>query len=150
MTKEEFIKKWGIVDGEHFGRARFTAYDEIETDLNQIIQQAIASHEAGKTVKIYSYNFWFMRDDHTFIKLEGTLDEICYKAKYISMDNSYGMLCPATIFINGKECGKTGKAIHVDRNGKADVEAWKNALLEDENVRAYFKLPAPFQEGREG
>jgi hypothetical protein len=70
-------------------------------------------------------SFWFMKDDHTFIKLEGkNISEIKQNALDVAKRNPYGMVCPVKILQGEKELYSIGPSCHVDSRGNLDLEQW--------------------------
>jgi hypothetical protein len=74
-------------------------------------------------------SFWFMRDNHTFIKPKGRkLNRIAKEMLRIAKDNPYGMLCPVTLLIGNKELSRVGLPVHVDSKGNVDIDKWINSI----------------------
>lgn len=77
-------------------------------------------------------SFWFMRDNHTFIKLTGTtITEIKNKAILTSRENPYGMVCPVIILEGDKEIKRVGSCCHVDGNGNVDLSGWEKDVKKE-------------------
>ncbi len=82
--------------------------------------------------------FWYMRDNHTFIPIQGEdIEEIKQKAINIAKINPYGMVCPVTIMDGAKEIKRIGKSAHVDKNGDVDLTEWWDEIIKEECVRNY-------------
>ena len=70
-------------------------------------------------------SYWFMKDNHTFIKPEGkSLRRVAANLAKIAKKNPYGMVCPVIVLKNDKEIGHIGKPAHVDCNGYVDINSW--------------------------
>lgn len=85
-------------------------------------------------------SFWFMRETHTFVKLEGkNVDEIKEHAIMVAKANPCGMVCPVTILeVPGdKEIRKVGKCVHVDNLGNVDLAEWYNEIVAEDCIRNF-------------
>lgn len=70
--------------------------------------------------------FYFMHDNHTFTKLDGTtLDDLLAHADAVEAGEwgSYGMLCPAIVLHGEKEIRRVGPAAHA-RGSKDPKDHW--------------------------
>ena len=84
-------------------------------------------------------SFWFMCDDHTFIKPKGNnLQQIVDDLHRISKENNYGMICPVVILSKkGKELKRVGRACHVDGKGNVNTVEWLSEIMKVKCVRLY-------------
>lgn len=84
-------------------------------------------------------SFWWMFDNHTFSKLDGTLDMIPSLASECEDMDHWGMLCPVIVLSGEKELRRVGPCVH-GRGSKSQssflegVKEWKTAILADEDV----------------
>lgn len=79
-------------------------------------------------------SLWYMHDNHTFSRLEGTVDEVVARAKRLVQLSPYGMLCPPRILnSNDHPIRQLGRGIHARENGFSDVELdeWVQRLRSD-------------------
>lgn len=84
-------------------------------------------------------SFWFMRDNHTFIKFFGrSLEDVVGKAVKISSENPYGMVCGVKIIENGNETGQIGENCHVNKEGIVDLSNWIESLKTNSVSQKYF------------
>lgn len=85
-----------------------------------------------------SPSFWFMCDNHTFIKPEGNnLREIADSFIKIAKENLYGMVCSVIILNGSKETRRVGDVCHVDGKGNVNIEKWLKDVSEDLIVRNF-------------
>jgi len=83
-------------------------------------------------------SFWFMRDDHTFIKPSGkNVEEIRQSLINIAKENPYGMVCSVIIVKGNKEIRRVGPTVHVDGNGNVDLTNWCGEIMNDDVVRIF-------------
>ena len=100
---------------------------------------------AKKIVENYEKNqnhlkpsFWFMRDNHTFIKPKGkTAKEVKDDLIAIAKENPYGMVCSVTILEEGQQERSIGNCYHVDDNGYVNLDKWYEEVIKEECVRNY-------------
>lgn len=95
-----------------------------------------------KFIENVSISFYFMRDNHTFIKINPSslesLKEILIKT---AKENPYGMICPVTIGdkTTNKEIRRTGSCCHVDQFGNCDIDSWFRTIQDDVDIKHFFK-----------
>jgi hypothetical protein len=83
-------------------------------------------------------SFWFMKENHTFIKLTGkTVEEIRKHALDVAKENKYGMVCPVSILYGDKELRRVGECCHVDGNGNVNLDKWYNEIIQEDCIRLY-------------
>ena len=83
-------------------------------------------------------SFWFMRDNHTFIKLKGkNAKEVKQHALEVAKENAYGMICPVRILQGEKELHSVGECCHVDKDGNVDLKKWWDDIMKEDCVRCY-------------
>ena len=87
-------------------------------------------------IKIY-----YMHDNHTFSRLYGaTLDEVLDSAEVMAQESHCGMLCPPTLFAEGKEVRslkEVAQAPCCDRGESQWIEgkaAWRKECEADSDV----------------
>lgn len=87
-------------------------------------------------------SFWFMKDDHTFIKPRGNnLEEIKNDLLRIAKKNPYGMICSVIIMEDYvKELRRVGKNAHVNEHGNVDLSEWYREVSKDDVINNY-QLP---------
>ena len=77
-------------------------------------------------------SFWWMNDNHTFIRLKGAnLKQIVKHAEKIRKQYSCGMLCSATLLNDGKDLRRVGICIHDGKNWSTDLKKWIDAISSD-------------------
>lgn len=87
-----------------------------------------------------SIHFYYMKDNHTFVKLEGkSLLDITNRADEVEILHPYGMLCPAILCKEGKEVRRVGTYVH-SHGPKARLDwiqnklEWREVLKADKDV----------------
>ena len=86
-------------------------------------------------------SFWFMKDNHTFIKPKGNnLKEITVDLLKIAKNNPYGMVCPVIILQGEEEIRRVGEGCSVDENGVVELTAWLRKIKKDEIVKIFNQL----------
>lgn len=100
--------------------------------------------------------FWYLRDNHSFTRLEGdSLEEIVAKASALSSTptGAWGSLCPAIVMCGHKEVRRVGQMVHA--KGANDprikwnegIQQWIKALSADKDIMRLLaeqgQSPAP-------
>lgn len=79
-----------------------------------------------------SISFFWMNDNHTFVRLKGkNLKEIIAHANKIRKKSKYGVLCPPTLLRKGKDFRRVGECVHDDVNFVPNVLLWIEAIEKD-------------------
>jgi len=88
-------------------------------------------------------SIWYMRDNHTFAKIYGTLvDDILSKADAIEKSYPWGMLCSVTLLIGFKELRRVGSEVHSHglENPGIWIEGKKKWRIDVENDMDIMRL----------
>lgn len=96
--------------------------------------------------------FWWMNDNHTFIKLTGkNLEDIVKHAEDCRQRDPYGSLCPVIVMseetggksIETRELRRVGKMCHAQKDNtdkwNGDLMSWKKAVTEDPEIGKLIK-----------
>ena len=136
MALDESLKSHKPYNSEYWRGSKAMIKNVIET-MNTIESKKIELHEES-----LSLSFWFMRDNHTFIKLQWkNLKKIKKKIHKVAKANPYGMLCaPILLDKNGCEIRRLEHSAHVNGNGKVDSTKWEQSLFNDKTVKQLLKL----------
>ncbi len=83
---------------------------------------------------------YWMWDNHTFSRLDGTIEEMIAQAVGYEEKDHWGMLCPVIVLAGQKELRRVGACTHgrgdKDQSGFIEsIEQWKSEILADEDVR---------------
>ncbi len=111
------------------------------------------SIRSGGVRPMLDVHFWYMLDNHTFLRLTGTLDEIADKAKRLPVfpEYRYGMLCPPIFLRDGIESRPDHNPFHpcekylAHANGTADerwfleVDRWKDEVSQLPEVKEFYE-----------
>ncbi len=104
----------------------------------RLAKKIVANYEEENRHKTPS--FWYMRDDHTFIKPDGqTTNEIKEQLILIAKENPYGVVCSVTILEDGKSESEVGQHCHVDKDGNVNLDKWYEDIMKEDCVRNYKK-----------
>ncbi|HVY79845.1 MAG TPA: hypothetical protein VG994_02595 [Steroidobacteraceae bacterium] len=82
-----------------------------------------------------SVSVWYMRDNHTFKKLDGDIDAVIEQARRTAYEDPYGMLGSAIVKMTTGEERRVGASIHA-RIGfaESDLLEWRESVLADPDV----------------
>jgi hypothetical protein len=83
--------------------------------------------------------FYWMNDNHTFIRLRGkNLNEIVQDAEVCKRNDPWGALCPVIVLVDKKELRRVGVMCHAqgETTSKWDKELtkWKSAVTKDPEI----------------
>ena len=103
-----------------------------ENDFDKVETKALSQ------IAVMHPSFYFMRDNHTFIKLQGkSANEVKQHALEVAKENPYGMVCSVSISQGEKEMRRVGECCHVDKNGNVDLRNWWDEIMKEDCVRCY-------------
>ena len=122
-------------------------YELIDVSTGDVLWSSFPEETIAMGRKINDCNqadelsFWFMRDNHTFIKIESNnLNEIIGEYKKISKKYPYGMVCPVTLIRDGDELRRVGANCHVDGKGRVKMADWITSISNDDDIKRILKL----------
>lgn len=111
--------------------AGFVRRDEYHNVADKILSHMSVENPKGIP------KFWLMRDNHTFVELHGTnIYEVMSDAKKVSKLNPYASIGPVKI-LNGDKESQIGIMANVDGNGNVDLDAWYNAIKDNEVIKSF-------------
>jgi dUTP pyrophosphatase len=118
--------------------AKFVRVDELSDS-----ERGIGGFGSTGVRPNYVPSFWYMKDDHTFIKPKGNnLDEIKKDLLRIAKAHPYGMVCPVIIMTEDsqEEVKRVGPSAHVNGDGNVDLSKWYEEILKEDCIKNYKKL----------